>query len=500
MTTSTSTLPSPATLQTTARRFVSTADQSVQFVGHLIGHIDSIVKSVGRDGKQIAEDSRALASALHIRFEIAKRGIQASPKALRVAKVLLVIATKYRLELGRSEVSTTEANQLQSDDRLQQLHRSSAAAIKELCIESRGTFLKVGQFLSMRPDLLPKAYIEELSTLRDQVPGVGFSQISEVIEKELEKPLSELFASIDETPVAAASLAQVHRALGHNGQHYAIKVQLPQAAAQFESDLAILRALSLVLADTLPFDIDILFSQLARSISQELDYLQEAKHCQNLKALLAPLPGILVPTVIHSLSTKKVLTMHWMPGKSLDIALKERSADGKKQVLTRLVDCFARQLLQYGYFHADPHSGNILVQDDNTIVLLDFGCSAKLSDTNKNAYKNLMGVVLAGKKDKVHRELQRLGFTSESEDKDAVEELVDVLLHMLKQEGAIAQWAADPQAASEAMLDAVAAVPGLKTPAHFVLVGRVLATLGGLLIEHSDLDISLPTLLAGALR
>jgi ubiquinone biosynthesis protein len=495
MSTALTTVPQDAGLLGAARRFLQSADQSILMVGHFMGHIDSLVDDLSQDSQRIKLDAQELAQALMDRFHIARRGIQASPKALRVAKVILGIAIKYRLEMGRADSSSTR-----HQERMEKLHQSAAETLRELCIETRGTFLKLGQFLSMRPDLVPPAYVRELGTLRNQVPALPFELIAEELESSLGRPLEDLFEHIDEEPVAAASLAQVHRATGHDGRDFAVKVQVPGAAEQVAADIAILRAVAFALAETsLPFDAKSVLDQLAESVDEELHYDREAEHCQVLGRLLAEQAGLEIPEVIGELSSQTILTMSWMPGQTLDKALEGAPAEDRKQVLTTLVDAYCTQIFEHGYFQADPHAGNLLVQEDLSVVLLDFGCVQVLSDEVRIAYADVMKAMFMGDQDKLHEQLQILGFTSDCEDPQALEDLVSIMLDMLKREDALAEWARDPTAATQALIDATAQVPGLVTPRHFVLLGRVLATLGGMLIENADAGVSLPTILASSL-
>ena len=497
MTTSTP-MPNGTSLKSAASRIAGALDQSIQMVGHLCGHINSIAEDAHRDGMAIAQESRELASSVNHKFLLASRGVKASPKALRITGQLLGIAVRYRLEEGRRQANATGAS-----ERLEALHQNCAESVRRLCEEQRGATLKLGQFLSMRPDLLPAAYIRELSELRDRVPPLPFAEIEGQLQEAFATPLNEVFAQVDEIATAAASLAQVHRATGLLGQDYAVKVQVPKAHEQVMADIAILRAIAAALPpDSLPFDIRTTLEQIADSVAAELDYQQEAHHCEKLAELMAATPGVEVPGLAKELCTERVLTMQWMQGLPLDKALVAADLERRRQILTRLVRCFAQQIFDFGYFHADPHAGNILVREDDAapegfcLVLLDFGCVQALSSDVRDGYSALLRAVFVRDSSAVRASLNALGFEQEGNDTAALEAMTEAMLAPLQRDGALQEWARDPKAATKALMELTQSVPGLKTPRHFVLLGRVLATLGGILIEHSDAGVSLPAIVA----
>ncbi len=481
-----------------ASRLAKAVDQSIQMVGHLRGHIDTLAQEAHRDSLAIATEGRMLAQSVNHRVLLASRGVKASPKALRITAQLLGIAVRYRLEEGRRQASASG-----SDERMERLHQSCAESVRTLCEEQRGATLKLGQFLSMRPDLLPPAYVRELSTLRDRVPALPYEDIEAQLLAEFEGPLEASFSEIAEDAVAAASLAQVHRARGLLGQDYAIKVQVPKARDQVMADIAILKAIASALPpDSLPFDIRTTLDQIADSVGAELDYRAEAEHCAKLRTLLTDVPGVEVPELATELCTDRVLTMAWKQGLALDQALENASSERRRQILTRLVRCFATQIFEFGYFHADPHCGNILVREDErapdgfALILLDFGCVQDLPNDVRNGYAALLRAVFSADSTGVRTTLGALGFEQKGNDVAALEAMTEAMLAPLQREGALAEWARDPKAATAALMELSQSVPGLKTPRHFTLLGRVLATLGGILIEHADAGVSLPAIVA----
>ncbi|MCP4445655.1 MAG: AarF/ABC1/UbiB kinase family protein [Myxococcales bacterium] len=494
-------MTSQSNLRHATARIAKAIDQSIQMVGHIRGHIDTLATDVQRDSLAIASESRVLADSVSHKFALTRMGVQASPRALRISAQLLAIALRYRLEEGRQQ-----ACGLGADARMKALHQSCAQSVRQLCEQQRGAFLKLGQFLSMRPDLLPAAYIRELSALRDRVPALPYEDIRAQLEAEFEGPTDSYFADIETEAVAAASLAQVHHATGLGGEKYALKVQIPEAEMQVSADIAILRAIVAALpTGSLPFDIRTTLDQIANSVHAELDYAREAEHCENLRILLRSTSGVRIPRIMGAYSSARVLTMEWMPGVPLDQALEDATTDERRLILTRLVQCFAQQIFGFGYFHADPHSGNILVHRDQAapdgfnLVLLDFGCVERLSDEVRLAYASMLRGVFCGDQAEVRLALDNLGFAQEGNDPAALEEMVVAMIAPLQKEGALMEWARDPKAATRALIEMSVSIPGLKTPRHFVLLGRVLATLGGIIIDNADSGVSLPTLMAVAL-
>ncbi len=484
-----------------AVRFASALDQTIQMVGHVRGHIDTLATDVHRDSLAIVRDSRVLASRVNHQFALTRRGVHASPRALRISAQLLGVALRYRLEEGRRQAGGPGGKA-----RMDALHHSCAVSLRHLCEEQRGAILKLGQFLSMRPDVLPPAYIRELAALRDRVPALPYESIEAQLASQLAEPIQDCFSTIETEAVAAASLAQVHRATGLGGQDYAVKVQVPDAESQVMADIAILRAVAAALPEkSLPFDIRTTLDQIANSIHTELDYHREAANCEKLRLLLIDVPGVDVPVIAGQYCNRRVLVMEWMQGIPLNQALEEATTERRRLILTRLVSCFAQQIFEFGCFHADPHSGNILIREDESapdgfaLVLLDFGCVEFLADEIRLGYGNLLKNIFTGNQSEIRETLQVLGFSQEGNDPTALERMVEAMVAPLKAEGALQEWANDPQAATRALMEMSAQVPGLKTPRHFILLGRVLATLGGILIDNADTGVSLPALIGSAM-
>ncbi len=248
-----------------------------------------------------------------------------------------------------------------------------------------GTFLKLGQLLSLRPDLIPVIYCEELSKLQDNVKPFSGKQAREIIEKELGKPINKLFLEFDETPVAAASLGQVHAAKLKDGTRVAVKVQRPDITRTFKVDIKLLYRLAAAIKKRYgtkfvnPVEIA---REFERYTDNEMNYLKEAHNIDLFYHNFLKSNTILIPKVFWTHTTSKVLTMEYIAGKRLTDISKFKPAD-KKRIINTILEAEFQQIFIDGIFHADPHPGNFLIKTNGKIALLDFGIVGRLSPLMK---------------------------------------------------------------------------------------------------------------------
>ncbi len=261
---------------------------------------------------------------------------------------------------------------------------SQAAWFKRSLIRLGPTFIKMGQALGTRGDLLPLAYVKELATLQDQVPPFPTAEAYARIETELGRTLQEAFAEIDAEPIAAASLGQVYRARLHNGAEVAVKVQRPRLEEIIGFDLRVLRRLVALLSRFPSFtenaDWAGMLSEFDDTIHEEMDYAREGHNADRFRTNFKDWRAIRVPHIYWSHSTRHVLTMEFIRGtKVTDIAgLKARRISPVK-VNRLLVRTYLKQLLEDGFFHADPHPGNLLVMDTGHLAFFDFGMTGRIT-------------------------------------------------------------------------------------------------------------------------
>ncbi|KAL2337566.1 hypothetical protein Fmac_012012 [Flemingia macrophylla] len=279
---------------------------------------------------------------------------------------------------------------------LDQNKRIRAIELRDSFTRLGPTFVKLGQGLSTRPDICPHEYLEELSQLQDGLPTFPDDQAFACIEMELGQSLDSIFSNISPTAVAAASLGQVYKAqLKYSGKVVAVKVQRPGIEEAIGLDFYLIRGLGFLInkyVDSITSDVVALIDEFARRVFQELNYVQEGQNAKRFKKLYADKENILVPDIFWDYTSAKVLTMEWVDG----VKLNEQEAierQGLKvlDLVNTGIQCSLRQLLEYGYFHADPHPGNLLATPEGKLAFLDFGM---MSETPEEARYAIIGHVV----------------------------------------------------------------------------------------------------------
>ncbi len=323
------------------------------------------------------------------------------------------------------------------ENRIFDLHVRNAERVKKAILQLQGLFIKVGQLLSNLTNFLPKAFHEPLEALQDQIPARPLKEIEERITKELGKKPEALFASFDKTPIAAASIGQVHRATLKSGESVVVKVQHNNIEDIAEVDLNIMQRLTNLTAYF--FDIkgmEYAYTQVRKMIEEELDFTKEAASMQQIAANLAEEPQVKIPTLIPEFSTQRVLTSEFCEGvKISNIQQVEEWGVDRSEVANRLVHAYCKMVFEDGLYHADPHPGNIMVQEDGTIVFLDFGAVASLQPAMRTGILALIDGAVKNDDDKIINSLRSMGFIADGKDAEkAAEKIVEALRQFLQNE------------------------------------------------------------------
>jgi predicted unusual protein kinase regulating ubiquinone biosynthesis (AarF/ABC1/UbiB family) len=351
-----------------------------------------------------------------------------------------------------------------------------------------GLLIKLGQFLSARADLMPPEALAELADLQDEVPAERFEDIRRVIERELGARLEDTFATIEPLPTGSASLGQVHRARLKDGRVVAIKVQRPDIHELVRRDLATLRFVLEVVrrvsrtAATM-MDLRGLFREFSRMVYTELDYVREGHNAERFARIFAEEPDIVAPKVIWEHTTRRVLTLEWVSGikvtnlEGLDAAGINRDALAK-----RLVGTYFRQVLEFGFFHADPHPGNIFAQctaDGPRIVFVDFGMMGSMTSRMRANIRDCFVGIVRQHPGLVVSSLERLGFVGENADHDLLEQAIGMLLAQFGTMSFGELRDMDPSDVLGEVEEMLYRQP-FRLPADFAFLGRMMAMLVGL--------------------
>ncbi len=319
---------------------------------------------------------------------------------------------------------------------LERLHRKAAQMFVETSLIQGGAFLKIGQLMSTRSDLLPPVWIEELSRLQDQAQPVAADVIKRAMEDALERPLSDIFAHFEEEPLACASIGQVHRATLHDGREVVVKVQRPHIAELVDTDMLLLGLFIGNVDAFLPgMDIATIFDEIKRALQEELDYEREAEAMRRVGCQLNKIDGVSSPAVIDEWCRPNLLVTEFVQGKKLTRVLDEYKKQGNQteltQVMTRLLDAWLFQVLQLGFFQADPHPGNLLVTEDNQLQLLDFGACQALTDHHRRYYLRVLQAAIVGDEKAIAESLHELGFRTQSGQPDTLIAFTHALISQL---------------------------------------------------------------------
>lgn len=329
---------------------------------------------------------------------------------------ILAVLSKYGLAGWASRLGLTFGSSFLRNRQGKTLIDAGHEERIRLAIEELGpAFIKLGQVLSTRPDQVGFALANELSKLQQDTPADSPDEIIALVEKELDRPLADCFATFDHQPVASASIGQVHRATLTDGTPVAVKVQHVGVEQQISVDLEILSGLAQLaehIPEMQPYRLSATVHELQRMMRRELDFGRELRNQEQFARQFAGDPRIRVPRVYPDLSSSRVLTMEWLSGRKLAVIVDEQNDEDQLQHYARRgADIYLKMIFEHGFYHADPHPGNLVLMPDGAVGLLDFGMVGRLDESLREQVEDLLVALASRDSPRLTTVVMRLGST-----------------------------------------------------------------------------------------
>lgn len=402
----------------------------------------------------------------------------------RTAKVARAGASIWALYKVPARVRRILRRPVATKEALSRSHERAAKLLLALALDLRGVNIKMCQVIGTRSDVFPPEMVAITKQCHDRVPARGFPVVREVVERELGRPLEAIFSEFEETPLAAASLAQVHRARLVSGEEVAVKVQYPGLADLVGIDMRNLRLGCRIYEafDPQPMDLSPLVTELAKYIGYELDFLREAASADRVRELFRGDSAVVIPKVYPALSTTRIMTMELVSGIKVDD--KERLVDAgfdPGEVMQSVMRVFVRMIMGAGFFHADPHPGNLLVRrgggGEMQLIVLDFGLAKDLPEGFGLGLFELMFSMMTMNEAAMIRAFRELGFETKNQDDRTFVALATRMMSRTP-DGAFEGELTEDM--TEELFQAVRENPVVRMPSDFVLVGRCFGLLSGI--------------------
>jgi predicted unusual protein kinase regulating ubiquinone biosynthesis (AarF/ABC1/UbiB family) len=435
----------------------------------------------GRAGKKSAVDHEAAPVQCMARIHYRKRFLKGLLVALRIL-ISYRIASVAKIFLSPDSHAVF----------LGRLHKRNASLIREKAIEMKGIMIKVGQFLSSRIDFLPDEYIAELSQLQDRVPPHDYDGIRQRITDSLGSPPEEIFSSFDREPIAAASLGQVHSARMKDGQQVAVKVQYPDIEKIIETDIRMFGLLIRIMrgrAGTI--NLRVLHEEFSKIVRAELDYLLEGKNAERFRENFKGDDRIIIPGVKWEYTTRKVLTLEFVGGiKITECDAVKSSGIDCRQVVDLLAETYSRMIFVHGFFHGDPHPGNIFVREGPTLVFVDFGMVQAIPNEVKRELRRFANAVVESNTAGILGAMERMGFIIEGADYGLLTEVAQSLIDKYRDISPGELKALTVEDISKEIENIIGVIRYIQIPNNFILLGRTVGILNGISFKlNPDVNI-----------
>ena len=384
-----------------------------------------------------------------------------------------------------------------ADQHVTEVHGKNARRVERTIVELQGLFIKVGQLLSIMANFLPAEFRSGLEGLQDQVPPRPYRDIAARVEAELGKPVGALFDRFCEVPIASASLGQVHEAWLKDGTHVAVKVQHRDIDEIVRLDLTTIRRILTIVNWFIPVQgMDAYYHQVRTMISEELDFLREARNIDRIADNFLKDPEMRFPRPVPGLCTERVMVTTFVEGVKVgDLAALDAQGIDRKVLARRIVTVFCQQIFVDGVYHADPHPGNMLVGPGGELVLLDFGAVGELSRDMREGIPEFLEAVIRRDTEAIIKALRKMGFLSRTSTIDVSEKVIEFFHQRFQEEVKLESFnlkdiRIDPQKGLESLVDLRKMNIGLReisgafhVPRDFVLLERTILLLTGVCTE-----------------
>ena len=384
-----------------------------------------------------------------------------------------------------------------ADQKVGNVHLRNARRVERTIVDLQGLFIKVGQLLSIMANFLPAQFRSGLEALQDQVPPHPYREIAARVEEELGRPVGDLFDRFLEAPIASASLGQVHEAWLKDGSHVAVKVQHQDIDEIVRLDLKTIRRILAIVTLFVPVKgMDAYYHQVKTMISEELDFVREARNIRRIAASFASQPTVRFPVPVEGMSTSRVMVTSFVDGVKVgDRAALDAMGVDRRALARRLVQVFCQQIFVDGVYHADPHPGNMLVGAEGELVLLDFGAVAELSNEMREGIPEFLEAVIRRDTDEIIKALRKMGFLARGAEVDVSEKVIEFFHQRFQEEVKLESFnlkdiKLDPQKGIESLIDLRRMNIGLRelsgafhVPRDFVLLERTILLLTGVCTE-----------------
>ena len=366
--------------------------------------------------------------------------------------------------------------------RLSALHRRNAVLIREKALEMKGVMIKVGQFLSSRKDFLPDEYIEELSQLQDQVPPHDFAEIRQRIIDELGSAPEEIFSEFEKEPIAAASLGQVHRAVLKDGREAAVKVQYPGIEEIIETDIMMFRVLIGILRGRMGWiNLRVLHEEFSKIVRTELDYVQEGRNAERFRLQFSADERVVIPRVYWDFSRGKVLTLEFVGGiKITECGVIKASGMDCRMLVSLLVETYAKMIFVHGFFHCDPHPGNIFVREGPTVVFVDFGMVQTITDATRRNLRRYANAIVENDAAGIVESLEKMEFLIEGADYGAIVDVTQDLIDKYRYKTPEELKTLTVDDIGEEIDTLRSVINNFQVPNYFILLMRTIGMLNGM--------------------